>query len=158
MPLCFAHLIYLNVIMNEVVRRNQLHLREVYVCFWWGTKGWRPIVKMECWINRNKQNLLYRRVSRNVPNFKSFISTSACKKNSIHCQKMKQPLKLTVDSESSMDNIRLEVIAQPAPRTLRPLANITNPYPYGCSVLCNHPRDPELKDVVWRSVLSVIIF
>ena len=54
------------------------------------------------------------------------------------------------------NSIRLEVIAQPAPRTLRPLANITNPYPYGCSVLCNHPRDPELKDVVWRSGLWVI--
>ena len=52
-------------------------------------------------------------------------------------------------------NIHLEVIAVPAPRTLRPLAGIPNPYPYGCSVLCNHPRDPELRDVVWRSKILV---
>ena len=54
--------------------------------------------------------------------------------------------------------VGLEVIAQPAPRTQRPLANIPNPYPYGCSVLCNHPRDPELKDVVWKSRFTVMHF
>jgi len=69
---------------------------------------------------------------------------------------MKQPIKVQFNLESSQNGIRLEVIAQPAPRTLRPLANIINPYPYGCSVLCNHPRDPELRDVVWRSGLPVI--
>lgn len=47
-------------------------------------------------------------------------------------------------------DIGLCVIARPAPRTPRPLAGVPNPYPYGCSVLCNHPKDPELKDVVWK--------
>lgn len=46
--------------------------------------------------------------------------------------------------------------AKPAPRTTRPLAGLPNPYPYGCSVLCNHPRDPELKDVVWRPRMSSV--
>ncbi len=61
-------------------------------------------------------------------------------------------------STGASHDIGLSVIARPAPRTQRPLANLPNPYPYGCSVLCNHPRDPELKDVVWkpRALVNII--
>ncbi|XP_066596183.1 uncharacterized protein [Prorops nasuta] len=37
-----------------------------------------------------------------------------------------------------------------APFALRPFAGLFNPYPYGCSVLCNHPADCEAKEVVRR--------
>lgn len=53
-------------------------------------------------------------------------------------------------------DLGLCITARPAPRTMRPLAGLPNPYPYGCSVLCNHPRDPELKDVVWRPRMSSV--
>ncbi|KAG7209056.1 hypothetical protein KM043_015213 [Ampulex compressa] len=39
----------------------------------------------------------------------------------------------------------------PAPFALRPFSGLFNPYPYGCSVLCNHPADCEAKDVVRRA-------
>ncbi|KAJ8687133.1 hypothetical protein QAD02_022927 [Eretmocerus hayati] len=39
----------------------------------------------------------------------------------------------------------------PAPFTLRPFAGLYNPYPYGCSVLCNHPADNDAKDVVRKA-------
>jgi len=38
-----------------------------------------------------------------------------------------------------------------APFALRPFAGLFNPYPYGCSVLCNHPADCEAKEVVRRA-------
>lgn len=38
-----------------------------------------------------------------------------------------------------------------APFVLRPFAGLFNPYPYGCSVLCNHPADCEAKEVVRRA-------
>lgn len=33
-----------------------------------------------------------------------------------------------------------------APVNYRPLDNLTNPYPLGCSKLCNHPIDTELRE------------
>ncbi|XP_032794710.2 uncharacterized protein LOC116931247 isoform X2 [Daphnia magna] len=54
------------------------------------------------------------------------------------------------NGRSSFIDLGLCITARPAPRTTRPLAGLPNPYPYGCSVLCNHPKDPELKDVIWR--------
>jgi hypothetical protein len=39
----------------------------------------------------------------------------------------------------------------PAPYTLRPFAGVYNPFPYGCSILCNHPADYEAKDIVKRA-------
>ncbi|XP_015603078.1 uncharacterized protein LOC107271506 [Cephus cinctus] len=47
--------------------------------------------------------------------------------------------------------IELSGSARPAPFTLRPFAGLFNPYPYGCSVLCNHPADCEAKEVVRRA-------
>lgn len=51
--------------------------------------------------------------------------------------------------------------AKPAPFILRPFAGFFNPYPYGCSVLCNHPADYEAKEVVrraresWVSIMNI---
>lgn len=39
-------------------------------------------------------------------------------------------------------------LAIPAPFTLKPFAGIYNPFPYNCSVLCNHPTDTEARMVV----------
>ncbi|XP_022163033.1 uncharacterized protein LOC111028616 [Myzus persicae] len=43
------------------------------------------------------------------------------------------------------------VSCNPAPIVLKPLASLYNPYPYGCSVLCNHPLDSEIKDLVKKA-------
>ncbi|XP_059608214.1 uncharacterized protein LOC132256051 [Phlebotomus argentipes] len=51
-------------------------------------------------------------------------------------------------------------VTQRAPLLLRPFAAIYNPYSKSCSVLCNHPATPEVKNVVklakqsWASVAS----
>lgn len=42
-------------------------------------------------------------------------------------------------------------ITSPAPYVLRPFAGLYNPFPYGCSILCNHPADCEAKEVVKRA-------
>ncbi|RZF41664.1 hypothetical protein LSTR_LSTR012921 [Laodelphax striatellus] len=42
-------------------------------------------------------------------------------------------------------------ITAPAPFALRPFAGLYNPFPYGCSILCNHPADCEVKDIVKRA-------
>ncbi|XP_043272132.1 uncharacterized protein [Venturia canescens] len=48
---------------------------------------------------------------------------------------------------------KIELIgsSKPAPFTLRPFAGLFNPFPYGCSVLCNHPADGEAKEFVRRA-------
>ena len=61
------------------------------------------------------------------------------------------------NGRSNYMDLGLCITARPAPRTARPLAGLPNPYPYGCSVLCNHPKDPELKDVVWRPRISSVL-
>ncbi|KAL0121012.1 hypothetical protein PUN28_008622 [Cardiocondyla obscurior] len=48
-------------------------------------------------------------------------------------------------------SVELSGYTQAAPFTLRPFAGLFNPYPYGCSVLCNHPADCEAKEVVRRA-------
>ncbi|XP_011311961.1 uncharacterized protein [Fopius arisanus] len=47
--------------------------------------------------------------------------------------------------------IELSGTSKPAPFTLRPFAGLFNPFPYGCSVLCNHPADCEAKEFVKRA-------
>ncbi|KZC04508.1 PREDICTED: uncharacterized protein LOC107189807 [Dufourea novaeangliae] len=47
--------------------------------------------------------------------------------------------------------VELSGSAKPAPFILRPFSGLFNPYPYGCSVLCNHPADCEAKDVLRRA-------
>lgn len=42
-------------------------------------------------------------------------------------------------------------MTKPAPFILRPFAGLFNPFPYGCSVLCNHPADCEAKEFVRRA-------
>nr|XP_049694130.1 uncharacterized protein LOC110383732 isoform X2 [Helicoverpa armigera] len=49
----------------------------------------------------------------------------------------------------SIIDLRCEVT--PAPFMLRPYAGLYNPFPFACSVLCNHPADTEAKDVVKRA-------
>lgn len=48
-------------------------------------------------------------------------------------------------------SVELSGCARAAPFALRPFAGLFNPYPYGCSVLCNHPADCEAKEVVRRA-------
>ncbi|KAL6260362.1 hypothetical protein P5V15_007892 [Pogonomyrmex californicus] len=48
-------------------------------------------------------------------------------------------------------NVELSGCTRAAPFALRPFAGLFNPYPYGCSVLCNHPADCEAKEVVRRA-------
>ena len=36
-------------------------------------------------------------------------------------------------------------IVRPAPVVRRPFENLYSPYPIGCSKLCNHPIDKDLK-------------
>ncbi|XP_050543891.1 uncharacterized protein LOC126906963 [Daktulosphaira vitifoliae] len=43
------------------------------------------------------------------------------------------------------------LLCNPAPFVMKPLATLYNPYPYGCSVLCNHPLDNEIKDLVKKA-------
>ncbi|XP_020287121.1 uncharacterized protein LOC109856364 [Pseudomyrmex gracilis] len=47
--------------------------------------------------------------------------------------------------------IELSGSTRRAPFALRPFASLFNPYPYGCSVMCNHPADCEAKEVVRRA-------
>ncbi|KAJ9596939.1 hypothetical protein L9F63_012064, partial [Diploptera punctata] len=56
-----------------------------------------------------------------------------------------------VQRQISGNNIQFPRFAKPAPYTLRPFAGVYNPFPYGCSILCNHPADYEAKDVVKRA-------
>jgi hypothetical protein len=50
-----------------------------------------------------------------------------------------------------MNYVEFPNFAHPAPYTLRPFAGVYNPFPYGCSILCNHPADYEAKDIVKRA-------
>lgn len=47
--------------------------------------------------------------------------------------------------------LELPKLVVPAPFTLRPFAGIYNSFPYGCSILCNHPTDFEAKAIVQRA-------
>ncbi|CAL7933188.1 unnamed protein product [Xylocopa violacea] len=51
-------------------------------------------------------------------------------------------------------HVELSGSTKPAPLFLRPFSGLFNPYPYGCSVLCNHPADCEAKDVLRRAKYS----
>ncbi|XP_048507650.1 uncharacterized protein LOC105685921 [Athalia rosae] len=54
-------------------------------------------------------------------------------------------------SRPKKKQVNLSGSTKPAPFVLRPFSGLFNPYPYGCSVLCNHPADGEAKDVVRRA-------
>ncbi|XP_066995852.2 uncharacterized protein [Anabrus simplex] len=60
---------------------------------------------------------------------------------------IKKPVKRQVD----ILPVEFPNVARPAPYVLRPFAGVYNPFPYGCSILCNHPADYEAKDVVKRA-------
>ncbi|XP_035440324.2 uncharacterized protein LOC118269363 isoform X1 [Spodoptera frugiperda] len=47
--------------------------------------------------------------------------------------------------------VQLQCDVSPAPFMLRPYAGLYNPFPLGCSVLCNHPADTEARDVVKKA-------
>lgn len=47
--------------------------------------------------------------------------------------------------------VQLKAIAKPAPFVLKPFAGLYNPYPYGCSLLCNHPTDNEAKELLKKA-------
>ncbi|XP_045536602.1 uncharacterized protein LOC106712132 isoform X1 [Papilio machaon] len=59
------------------------------------------------------------------------------------------PQKSAVVKTKSTIELRCE--ATPAPFILRPYAGLYNPFPHGCSVLCNHPAEPEAKEYVRRA-------
>jgi len=42
------------------------------------------------------------------------------------------------------------LITGPAPVIMRPFACIYNPFPYRCSVLCNHPADVDIRNGLGR--------
>ncbi|XP_063216704.1 uncharacterized protein LOC134527719 isoform X2 [Bacillus rossius redtenbacheri] len=63
----------------------------------------------------------------------------------------KIPVRLNPKHAAWPAKLEFPNIAKPAPFVLRPFAGIYNPFPYGCSVLCNHPADYEAKDVVKRA-------
>ncbi|XP_013145352.1 PREDICTED: uncharacterized protein LOC106108643 [Papilio polytes] len=59
------------------------------------------------------------------------------------------PQKPALVKTKSAIELRCEV--SPAPFILRPFAGLYNPFPHGCSVLCNHPAEPEAKEFVRRA-------
>ncbi|KAK9297265.1 hypothetical protein QLX08_008990 [Tetragonisca angustula] len=48
-------------------------------------------------------------------------------------------------------HVELTGLTRPAPFILRPFSGLFNPYPYGCSILCNHPADCEAREVLRRA-------
>ncbi|KAJ8953941.1 hypothetical protein NQ318_019184 [Aromia moschata] len=44
--------------------------------------------------------------------------------------------------------VQLRAIARPAPFTLKPFAGLYNPYPHGCSLLCNHPTNNQAREML----------
>ncbi|CAD1479692.1 unnamed protein product, partial [Heterotrigona itama] len=48
-------------------------------------------------------------------------------------------------------HVELAGLTKPAPFILRPFSGLFNPYPYGCSILCNHPADCEAREVLRRA-------
>ncbi|PSN50040.1 hypothetical protein C0J52_04208 [Blattella germanica] len=56
-----------------------------------------------------------------------------------------------VKRQIAANEIEFPNFARPAPYILRPFSGVYNPFPYGCSILCNHPADYEAKDVVQRA-------
>lgn len=59
-------------------------------------------------------------------------------------KKLQRPIKLTVNGI----NLTKCPIAKPVQYSLRPFGGLFNPYPKGCSILCNHPGPNEVKNVV----------
>ncbi|XP_025831846.1 uncharacterized protein LOC108732558 [Agrilus planipennis] len=58
----------------------------------------------------------------------------------------------SLDPETQVeDDIELKAIVTPAPLILKPFAGLYKPYPYGCSLLCNHPRNSDSKELVKRA-------
>ncbi|TDG49608.1 hypothetical protein AWZ03_003846 [Drosophila navojoa] len=51
----------------------------------------------------------------------------------------------------------LKFEAQPMPLSLRPFGGLFNPFAKGCSVLCNHPAPPAVKDVINQLKTSLAI-
>lgn len=76
------------------------------------------------------------------------ISRVLCNKFRTSCKVDFTSLFLLKDESKELE---FKNIAVPAPFVLRPFAGIYNPFPYGCSILCNHPADCEAKDVVKRA-------
>ncbi|KAI5697656.1 hypothetical protein M8J75_013737 [Diaphorina citri] len=58
-----------------------------------------------------------------------------------------------IERKRSLDT---QSLVTKAPVALKPFAGLYNPFPYGCSILCNHPADCEAKDVVRRAKESWI--
>ncbi|GAB0087806.1 uncharacterized protein DMENIID0001_021570 [Sergentomyia squamirostris] len=56
--------------------------------------------------------------------------------------------RMTQQSPSLRAITNICAVTQRAPLVLRPFAAIYNPYSKSCSVLCNHPATPEVKNVV----------
>ncbi|KAB0793037.1 hypothetical protein PPYR_12657 [Photinus pyralis] len=49
------------------------------------------------------------------------------------------------------NSVSLKVVATSAPYVLKPFAGLYNPFPYGCSLLCNHPADSEARELLRRA-------
>ncbi|XP_059052184.1 uncharacterized protein LOC131846796 isoform X1 [Achroia grisella] len=57
----------------------------------------------------------------------------------------------STNTKQKSTNLELRCEVTPAPFMLRPYAGLYNPFPHGCSVLCNHPADTEAKEYVKRA-------
>lgn len=58
------------------------------------------------------------------------------------------PVKPKLGPNYKESTVHLCAIARKAPFCLKPFAGLYNPFPYGCSLLCNHPTDTEAKDLI----------
>ncbi|CAH0563738.1 unnamed protein product [Brassicogethes aeneus] len=56
-----------------------------------------------------------------------------------------------IRKQARRNPVQLRAIAKPAPFILKPFAGLFNPYPYGCSLLCNHPTDTEAKELLKKA-------
>ncbi|XP_050296672.1 uncharacterized protein LOC126736387 [Anthonomus grandis grandis] len=57
----------------------------------------------------------------------------------------------TISKMAQSKDLQLWAIAKPAPYILKPYSGLYNPYPTGCSLLCNHPMDKETKELLRKA-------
>ncbi|KAK2710484.1 hypothetical protein QYM36_011871, partial [Artemia franciscana] len=78
-----------------------------------------------------------------------------CLANAVKLKRKSRHTKKKVQKCQKKVGLNLEsgllAVGVPAPSLKRPWSDLPNPYPYGCSPFCNHPRDPELRDVLLRA-------
>ncbi|XP_011201951.3 uncharacterized protein LOC105225258 isoform X1 [Bactrocera dorsalis] len=59
--------------------------------------------------------------------------------------------------KKSTETLLLKFEASPVVLSLRPLGGLYNPFAKGCSVLCNHPAPPDLKNIISQMKTSLTV-